>query len=147
MRFCSFLFFCLLHLSLFAFNVRGVVTDANGTPLPYANIYVKGTSDGTSANAKGEYTLVLPQGKYEVIFRYIGFQQKVEVIDITKDMVLNVVLQVQQLEIREVVINASDDPANEVIRKAIARRKYFLDAVESYSCDAYVKGMNRVCAP
>lgn len=144
MRFCSFLFFCLLHLSLFAFNVRGVVTDANGTPLPYANIYVKGTSDGTSANAKGEYTLVLPQGKYEVIFRYIGFQQKVEVIDITKDMVLNVVLQVQQLEIREVVINASDDPANEVIRKAIARRKYFLDAVESYSCDAYVKGMNRV---
>jgi hypothetical protein len=144
MRFCSFLFFFLLHLSLFAFNVRGVVTDANGTPLPYANIYVKGTSDGTSANAKGEYTLVLSPGKYEVIFRYIGFQQEVEVVNVTADLVLNVVLQVQQLEIREVVINASDDPANEVIRKAIARRKYFLDAVESYSCDAYVKGMNRV---
>lgn len=144
MRLACLLLFSVVNSCLFAFTVRGVITDASGTPLPYANIYVKGTSDGTSANVKGEYVLELKAGKYEIVFRHIGFQQKVEVIDVVRDMVINVVLQVQQYEIRDVVINASDDPANEVIRRAIARRKYFLEAVESYSCDAYVKGMNRV---
>jgi hypothetical protein len=144
MRFFLLLTFLSLHNFVFSFTVRGVITDANGNPLPYANIYVKGTSDGTSANAKGEYVLELAKGRYDVVFQYMGFQQKVEVIDVQKDMILNVVLQVQQFEIRDVIINASDDPANEVIRKAIQRRKYFLEAVESYSCDAYVKGMNRV---
>ncbi|MCW5906954.1 MAG: carboxypeptidase-like regulatory domain-containing protein [Chitinophagales bacterium] len=138
------LVFHTLSLHVSAVTVKGIVTDANGTPLSYANIYVKGTSDGTSANVKGEYILDLPKGKYEIVYRYMGFQQHVETVDLTADIVLNVTLQVQQFEIRDVVINASDDPANEVIRKAIARRKYFLEAVESYSCDAYVKGMNRL---
>lgn len=144
MRFILLLFFCFNLLGARAFIIKGVVSDVNGTPLSYANIYVKGTSDGTSANVKGEYTLDLKPGKYEIVFQYMGFQQRIENVDLNKDMVLNIVLQTQQFEIRDVVINASDDPANEVIRKAIARRKYFLEVVESYSCDAYVKGMNRV---
>lgn len=144
MRHILLFFFCFTLLWAQAFTIKGVISDANGTPLSYANIYVKGTSEGSSANGKGEYQLDLKPGKYEIAFQHIGFQQRLEVVNLTKDIVLNVVLQTQQLEIRDVVINASDDPANEVIRKAIARRKYFLEVVQSYSCDAYVKGMNRV---
>lgn len=137
-------FLSFISVSIQAFTVHGIVKDINGQGLSYANIYVKGTSDGTSANATGEYTLELEKGHYELVFQYMGFQQQIQEVNIDKNIELNVTLQVQQFEIKDVIINASDDPANEVIRKAIARRKHFLDVVESYSCNAYIKGMNRI---
>lgn len=140
----SILLLCLSFLHTYAFVVKGTVKDAAGNALGYANIYIKGTTNGTSANVKGEYQLELEGGRYELVFQYLGFKTQVYLVDITADKTIDVVLQTSQLEIGEVVIDGSEDPAYGIIRKAIARRKYFLDGVESYSCDAYVKGMQRI---
>lgn len=144
MRIAAFLFLTFYCIAAQAFVVKGTVKDVSGNPLPYANIYVKGTTNGTSANAKGEYQMELEAGRYELVFQYIGFKTFLYIVDISADKTLDVVLEVSQYEIRDVVINGSEDPAYAVIRKAIAKRKYFLDVVESYSCDAYVKGMQRL---
>ena len=128
----------------YAVSLRGVIYGDKNERLSYANIYVKGTSNGTSANVEGQYQLDLPPGNYEVIFQHLGYQQHIENINLQKDMELNVTLQQTQLQIRDVVINGNEDQALIVIRKAIAKRKYFLSVVESYSCDAYVKGMQRI---
>ncbi len=133
-----------LCVRAFAFNVHGTVYDENKTPLGYSNIYIKGTSNGTSANAEGQYSMSLAGGKYSIVFQHLGYRQFIQDINVQGDTELNVTLQVLQYEIRDVVINPNEDPANAVIRKAIERRKYFLNAVEDYSCDVYLKGMGRV---
>ena len=38
-------------------KISGVVTDASGKGVPFASVTVKGTNNGTSADANGKYTL------------------------------------------------------------------------------------------
>lgn len=136
------LLFCIQTTK--AFIVKGTVSTNKGEKLSYANIYVKGTSNGTSANVDGQYQLDLPAGHYEIIYQHIGYKQQIETVNLQKDIEINVTLELLELQIRDVVVNGNEDPALAVIRKAIERRKYFLNVVESYSCDAYIKGMQRI---
>ncbi len=144
MRF-SFLFFLLLLTKISCgFNLHGIVTTQKGERLSYVNIHVKGTTNGTSANAEGQYVFELPAGNYEIIFQHLGFKQNSQIVNLQKSTELNIAMEELQYEIKDVIINGNEDPAIAVIRKAIEKRKYFLQAVESYSCDAYVKGVNRL---
>lgn len=127
-----------------AFTLRGTIYGENSRKLAYANIYIKGSSYGTSANAQGQYQIELEPGDYEIVFQHLGYKQRIEKVSIQKDMSLDITLTLLELQIRDVVINANEDPAIAVIRKAIEKRKYFLNVVESYSCDAYVKGLQRI---
>ena len=54
-------------------TVTGIVTDANGQPLPGCNVTVKGTNTGTQTDFDGRYTLQVGNGQ-ELSFSYIGFQ-------------------------------------------------------------------------
>ncbi len=56
--YCLMLF---LPLTLFA-QLKGRVTDTSGESLPFATIYVQGTTIGTTSNAKGEFSLDLEKG-------------------------------------------------------------------------------------
>jgi hypothetical protein len=144
MKFFTLLSSFFFSIQLNAFLIRGVVTGSKGEKLQYVNVYLKGTTNGTTSNAAGEYILELQPGEYEIVFQHIGYKQHIEKVNLTSEKVINVQLDETQYEIREAVINGNEDPAYEVIRKAIAKRKYFLSAVESYECDAYVKGMQRI---
>ncbi len=145
MRYIFLLSFFFLYSNItMGYTIKGTVTDLLGEKLPYTNIHIKGTTNGTSANAEGQYMLELAAGSYEVVFQHIGYKQRIEKVDIQKNIDLNVSLEASQYEIRDVVINGNEDPAIAVIKKAIEKRKYFLNAVESYSCDAYVKGVQRL---
>ena len=142
------LIFCLLLVLLSvagnAFTIKGTVTDMSGEKLPYTNIHIKGTTNGTSANSDGQYVLETVAGKFEIVFQHIGYKQRIELVDVQRNIEINVKLEATEFEIRDVVINGNEDPAIAVIKKAIEKRKYFLNAVESYSCDAYVKGVQRL---
>jgi len=133
-----------ITLNGFGFTIHGTVYDTKGEKLGYSNIYVKGTSNGTSANADGQYHLDLASGTYEIIFQHLGYKQQIQTINLQKDMEIDVKLEEAEYLIKDVVVNGNQDPAIEVIKKAIERRKYFLNVVETYQCDAYVKGMQRI---
>ncbi len=123
-------------------QVTGAITDPKGDPLPFASVYVKGTSIGTTSNIDGEYRLELNPGSYDLVFQFVGFKQRVEKITVgNKTLQLDVVLEEQPIELGEVVVRAdAEDPAYAVIRKAMERRKYYRDQVDAYACDVYVKG-------
>ena len=55
-------------------QLRGVVTDMEGEPLPFATIYIEGTTQGTVTNAEGLYELELEAGEYRVVYTYVGYQ-------------------------------------------------------------------------
>ncbi|NND11865.1 MAG: hypothetical protein HKN96_11725, partial [Flavobacteriaceae bacterium] len=53
------MFFLLLWSTTLMSQVMGKVEDANGTALPFVNIYIEGTYLGTTSNDDGKYELNL----------------------------------------------------------------------------------------
>ncbi|MBI3509455.1 MAG: carboxypeptidase-like regulatory domain-containing protein [Bacteroidetes bacterium] len=143
--FCIFIFLFFLPGNIFAFTLSGKLTDTKGEPLPYGAIYVKGTSKGTTSNDKGFYSLDLDPGKYTVIFQVIGYNQKQFDVDLTTaNKSLDVQLSANSVTLKEAVVTDGEDPAYAVIRNAIKKRKYYLEQVDAFSCDVYIKGLQRV---
>ncbi len=139
-------FFCCFFVQLLTAQIQGKLTDVEGESLAFASIYVKGTSIGTTTNVDGVYFFPLDNGTYEIVFQYVGYKQVIKRITVTdRPLKLNVVMEPEALEVPTVVVNASaEDPAYEIIRKAIKKRKYYLRAVKSHSFDAYVKGSQKI---
>lgn len=129
------------------FNLSGTITDNNGEPIPFATILVKNTSKGSSANSDGQYTLSLSSGSYDVLFKAIGFKQETRAINIKGNQVVNVSLSPEAYQLQNVVVKAGgEDPAYEIIRNAIRKRKGYLSEIKSYTCDTYIKGLQKMLA-
>ncbi len=125
--------------------LSGRMNGADGNALSYAAIYVKGTSQGTTTNDQGFYTLDLPSGNYTLIFQATSYAQKIVQVDLTSgNKTLDVVLIPTSISLPEAVISDGEDPAYPVIRNAIKKRKFYLNQVESFSCDVYIKGLQRI---
>ena len=56
-----------------AITITGIVTDDLGEALPGVSIQIKGTSQGTTTDADGRYTLQTSNENATLIFSYIGF--------------------------------------------------------------------------
>ncbi|MEN8124971.1 MAG: TonB-dependent receptor [Bacteroidota bacterium] len=56
--------------------VNGTVNDANGQPLPSANILEKGTTNGTQSDFDGKFSLNVSDKNATIIVSYIGFLTK-----------------------------------------------------------------------
>jgi iron complex outermembrane receptor protein len=84
-------------------EVSGTVTDgANGDVLPGVNVQVQGTQTGTATDAQGQYTITVPGPDAQLIFSFVGYQQKtVRVGDRTT---IDVTLQPQVRDLEEVVV-------------------------------------------
>jgi hypothetical protein len=142
--FLLFSFLSSFSLSAQQFTLSGKITDTKKNALPFASVIIKGTTIGTNSNADGLYTLKLKPGAYEIIFQYVGYKKEVRSINISGDMTLDAALSSDSYELKEVEINAGEDPAYAVIRQAIKKRKFYLNQVNSYTCRAYIKGLQRL---
>lgn len=52
--------------------IKGKITDDSG-PLPAASVLIKGTKNGTTADADGNFTLRVAEGTYSLSASYIGY--------------------------------------------------------------------------
>lgn len=149
MRCALFVLLVLFGVSASAqqFTLSGKISDKDGKPVPFASVYVKGTTKGTSANIEGEYSLKLQPGDYEVLYRAVGFKQLGQKISLDKNTTFNAILAGEIYELAAVTINGSgEDPAYAIIRKAIRRRKAHLSEVTAYTCEVYIKGLQKLLA-
>jgi len=128
-------------LTCFAGRITGAVSDENGAPLAYASILVKGTTQGTTTNAQGKYFLDLDPGKYTIVCQYVGYARQEKTVSITNaDITLDFTMAIQQITMKEVTVRANrEDPAYEIIRNAIKKRKEYLEPLDSFTCEAYIK--------
>lgn len=123
--------------------LRGIVTDsATGEPLVAATVRVAETSRGTITNAKGAYTLPLPPGPYQIVFSYLAYHPETLNVLLDRDRAYNVSLEPSPVQIPEVVVLA-EDPALEIIRKAIATKRTWMDQLKSYRFDAFSRQILR----
>jgi len=143
--------FALFILQFIAFCsnagvLKGKIADEHGVALPFATIYISGTTQGVNANADGEYQIMLEPGTYKVICQYMGLKPSDYNITIkgSETVVHNFSLHDQSYELKETVVHANaEDPAYAYIRKAIARRKFHLQQVQSFQTGIYLKGVLR----
>ncbi|MEP1093516.1 MAG: carboxypeptidase-like regulatory domain-containing protein [Cyclobacteriaceae bacterium] len=60
------------------FNVSGSVVDENGDPLTGVNIFLDGTTIGTSTDIDGNYFIdKIPPGYYNLVFSYVGYENTI----------------------------------------------------------------------
>lgn len=84
-------------------DVRGVVTDTTGFPLPGATIMIKDKpSIGTTTDLNGKYVLDIPEGSTVLVFSMIGYDK--QEIAINGREVINVQLAPASNQLEETVI-------------------------------------------
>jgi hypothetical protein len=92
-------------------KLTGTIIDGEyNEPLAFANVVVKGTSQGTTSDFEGKYTLDVPEGTYTLQFFYLGYETKEisgVVMTAGKLTEIDVVLQPTSNQLDEVVVVTS----------------------------------------
>lgn len=137
--------FLIFSISNFA-QIKGTITDLKGNPLPFVSVFEENTYTSTTSNEQGKYQLNVKEiGKNKITFQYLGFKtQKLTVTSDSKTLTLDVKLDEENFELNEVVINPKDNPANAIIKSAIANKKSNSDKTARYTADFYSKGMFKI---
>ncbi|WBX73880.1 TonB-dependent receptor [Tenacibaculum pacificus] len=107
----------LLTLCSFVYSqdkgtISGKITDKemNGEVLPFANVFIKGTTIGGTTDMDGKYTLSVPVGNQTIVFSFVGYQtvEKAIVVKASQPLIINQELGPNQgLSLDEVVIKAT----------------------------------------
>lgn len=105
---------CLALISSATFaqtgTIKGAIKTSDGVPAEFVNIGLKGTTQGTTANSKGEYEIKkVNPGTHILIASFIGLETKeisVEVKANETTSVPEIVLKETVSELKEVVVTA-----------------------------------------
>jgi len=126
-------------------TVSGKVTDESGKPVPFASVYIQNTTQGVSANSEGDYSLPLKPGQYVIQYKAVGYKLETRKADLNQSKTINVILGNEIYQLQTVSITGNgEDPAYAIIRRAIKKRKTYLSEVKGYTCEVYIKGLQKL---
>jgi hypothetical protein len=125
---------------------RGTIKADDGSPLPYATIYVKQTGTGNASDLQGNYEVALPPGTYDVLFQYLGYETQSRQLTVGNSFqAVNITLKTQVVMLQNVTVRAGkEDPAYTIMRKAIAKAKFHTQQLDNYSARVYIKGKGQL---
>jgi len=87
-------------------SISGKVTDAgDGSPLPGVSVAVKGTTTGTSTDAKGQYTINSVPDNATLVFSFIGFTSKE--LAVGSQSTLDAALESDTKQLAEIVVTGA----------------------------------------
>lgn len=117
--------------------MTGKVVDANTLePLPAAHIIIKGTYQGTIANADGEYTLRIDSLPAVITARFLGYKTKEYEILPEQNLIHDFFMEEAFLEMEEITVTG-EDPAISIMREVINRKKIWRENLSTYRVDAF----------
>lgn len=104
--------------------VKGKVTDAHsGDPIPFANIIFKGTTHGSNTDFDGNFTVKTTTQADSLVVSYMGYATRTKKIEAGVSQVLNFQLEEEVTSLQEVVFEAGENPAFEILRKVVRYKK------------------------
>jgi len=83
-------------------RVTGVVTDAQGEPMPGVAVQVEGTTTGTFTDVNGRYTLEVPGADAVLAFSFVGYKHHMEPVN--GRSVVDVMLEESTEALDEIVV-------------------------------------------
>lgn len=99
--------------------ITGTVTDDSGESIPGVNVLVKGTSVGTITDIDGSYTLNIPQGGTSLLFSFIGYRTREEVLGGRSR--LDIQLEAALSDMEEIVVIGYGEQSREVLTTSITK--------------------------
>lgn len=90
--------------SLDDISISGTVKNQSGNPVQGVSVIVKGTSNGTTTNSNGNYSIQVPGSQSVLQFSYIGFIAKEVVVG--SQTVIDVTLEDSSQQLTAVVVTA-----------------------------------------
>jgi len=117
----SFFFFSLLFLTFLFGNtfyvisqsgtIRGFVYDhKSGEPIIFTNVFLKGTTYGTSTDVNGYYTISkVPEGSYRLVVTFLGYDSLSMPINLKKNQIITKQLTIKKSSINLGVVEISAD--------------------------------------
>ena len=89
----------------------------------------------------------LKRGTYEVQYKAVGYKQESRKFELSGSQSANIILKTETYQLNDVIVKAGgEDPAYAIIRKAIKKRKAHLNEVNAYTCEIYIKGLQKLLA-
>ncbi len=83
-------------------EVKGVVRDEQGLPLPGASVLIKGSTTGTQTNADGAFSIEVPNAQTVLVVSYTGYGRKE--VTVGNQTTIDVVLASDDQALDEVVV-------------------------------------------
>src|SRR5438132_386522 len=96
---CGFLFFALCIFAQETITIKGTIRDDRKQPLPGATVLQKGTTNGTTTDDKGNFTLTVPKDA-KLVVSYIGYADKEVNVD-AKQPNVNVEMAVSDVSLNQ----------------------------------------------
>lgn len=139
--------FCLLLITVsctcFAQNtvIKGRVKEAlTGTPIPFANVVMTGTTVGTTTDFDGYFSLTTSNPSDSIEVSYIGFINRSKAIEKGKSQSIDFQLEEDVVNLDGVTVFAGENPAFPILRNVVRNKdnndKRKLDA---YEYETYTK--------
>lgn len=121
--------------------IKGKITDAQtNEPIPFANIFFKGTTIGTTSDFDGNYSIKTDNptdSLHVLVLNYKGRGKKVK-----RGIAQTIDFQLKptSFDLGLVVIKAGENPAYEIIRKARENKNNFnMNNLDAYEYKSYTK--------
>jgi hypothetical protein len=113
---------------------------ATGEPLPFVNIIILGTTDGTLTDFEGRYALEVNTKGDSIRFSLMGYKTVIKKILKHQFQNIDLLMAQNKILLPEVVIHYTGNPAEVILNKIIQNRdKNSLQAFETYQYHAYTK--------
>lgn len=83
---------------------------SEGKHIPYATVYLEGTTIGTTTDETGHYMLIdLPVGKYVIVAKSMGYSTSKQMVTIeaNKSIEVNFVLEHESISLEQVVVTGT----------------------------------------
>ncbi len=112
-----FIFAGILASAQAQFTISGTVSDSSSNEsLIGAIVSIKGTPKGMATNEYGFFSLTLPEGEYEVVVKYTGYQAKTVKVSLHANTTVNIpISNSTSAQMKEVVITGEKDKNAEQI--------------------------------
>lgn len=140
----SLLFITLGYIA--SAQIVGTINNTKKEALPFVNILIENTYKGTTSNDDGYYELNITEPKtYTIVYTYLGYKTVKKKVAINKfPYEINITLEEESVSLSEVVVSAENNPADAIMRQAIAKRKDNLDKINSFKADFYSRGLIKI---
>jgi hypothetical protein len=88
-------------------TLSGTIKDqASGEVLIGAAVIINDSGQGTTTNSYGFYSITLPETTYSISFRYVGYEETIQKIDLNKNQELIVSLKQVTSQLEELTISS-----------------------------------------
>lgn len=116
----------------------GTIRNITGNELPFATILIENTTLGTTSDTNGKFNILLPNGTYTFIFRYLGYKSFSLTLELSCDTTVVISLLPAEICLPEILVSG-EDPAYPIIREALRKKKKWKSLIESYKARVYTK--------